>query len=213
MFQFGDLLFRPRERQDLELIHKWENNSELMMYSRSRPLNLANMAQLERQFEERLKDEKTLFMMVELTSVKEPIGIASLEQRDWGNVKTGHLGTYIAEKELWGEGIGRQISVGLLEMAFMQLNADRCDAGSVEYNARAHKTLKWCGFKQSGTTRKAHFVNGRTWDHFHFDLMREEYLERRMELLRQTLGDRLTQYLKTHGISDASMQTTETPNL
>jgi RimJ/RimL family protein N-acetyltransferase len=201
MFQFGEILFRPRERRDLELIHEWENDSELMMYSRSRPLNIVNMAQLEKQFEERLKDEKSLFMMVELTSAKEPIGIASLEQRDWGNVKTGHLGTYIAEKKLWGKGIGRQITVGLLEMAFMQLDANRCDAGTVEYNDRAQKTLKWCGFKQSGAARKVHFVNGRTWDHFYFDLLRKEYLERRMELLRQTLGDGLTRYLETRRIS------------
>lgn len=116
MFQFGDVRFRPREKQDLELVHKWENDSELMMYSRSKPLSFVTLAQLEKQFEERLKDEKTLFMMMELTNAKEPVGAASLEQRDWGNVKTGHLGTYIGQKEFWGKGIGRQITVGLLEM-------------------------------------------------------------------------------------------------
>ena len=56
MFQFGNVLFRPLEKQDLELLHKWENDSELMMYSRSRPLNSVNMAQLEKQFEEWMKD-------------------------------------------------------------------------------------------------------------------------------------------------------------
>ena len=61
MFQFGSLLFRPTERQDLELMHEWENDSELMMYSRSRPLSFLSMAQLEKQFEEGLKDEKKLF--------------------------------------------------------------------------------------------------------------------------------------------------------
>ena len=200
MFQFGKVLFRPREKQDLALIHTWENDSELMMYSRSKPLSFLSMAELEKQFEERLKDEKNLFMMIELPDVKEPIGSASLEQRDWGNVKTGHLGTYIAKKEFWGKGIGRQITVALLEMAFMQLNAERCDAGSVEYNQRAHKTLRWCGFKQSGLTRKIHFVNGHKWDHFYFDMLREEYLARRMELLEQTLSKSLTQYLETFRI-------------
>lgn len=79
MFQFGDVRFRPREKQDLELVHKWENDSELMMYSRSKPLSFVTLAQLEKQFEERLKDEKTLFMMMELTNAKEPIGAARLE--------------------------------------------------------------------------------------------------------------------------------------
>lgn len=69
-------------------MHKWENDSELMMHSRSRPLDFVIMAQLERQSEERLKDERNLFMVVEFANAKEPIGTASLEQRDRGNVKT-----------------------------------------------------------------------------------------------------------------------------
>ncbi len=200
MFQFGKVLLRSREKEDLELVHKWENDSELMMYSRSKPLSFVSMAQLERQFEEKVKDEKNLFMMIELDQFKEPIGFASLEQRDWGNVKTGHLGLCIAKREFWGKGIGRQITVALLEMAFMQLNAERCDTGSVEYNKRAHKTLKWCGFAQSGSFREIHFVNGHLWNHFYFDLLRREYLERRMELLRETLKEQLEQYLETFEI-------------
>ena len=103
MFQFGNVLFRPIEKQDLELLHIWENDSELMMYSRSRPLNSVNMTQLEKQFDEWMKEEKNLQFIVELVGTKEPIGIARLEQRDWGDVKTGHIGTYIAKKELWGK--------------------------------------------------------------------------------------------------------------
>jgi RimJ/RimL family protein N-acetyltransferase len=202
MFQFGSVLFRAIEKQDLELLREWENDSELMMYSRSKPLNFTNMAQLEKQFEEWLKEEKNLHFIIELVDKKEPIGTARLEQRDWGNVKTGHIGTYIAKKELWGKGIGRQITVALLEMAFMQLNVERCDAGSVEYNSRAHKTLTACGFKKSGTYRKIHYVNGRKWDHFYFDLLREEYLSVRMELLRQTLGDKLEEYLQMNQIPE-----------
>ncbi len=198
MFRFGSVLFRPLEKKDLELIHKWENDSELMMYSRSKPLNLVNIAQLEKQFEESLKDEKNLLFIVELIDSKEPIGKAILEQNNWGNVKTERLGTYIAKRSLWGKGIGRQITVGLLEMAFTQLNAERCEAGSVEYNKRAHRTLTWCGFKKSGIFRDFHFVNGRKWDDFYFDLLREEYLKVRMRLLRQTLGSGLEQYLETY---------------
>lgn len=202
MFQFGYVLFRPIEKQDLALLHEWENDSELMMYSRSKPLSFPNMTQLEKQFEEWLKEERNLHFIIELVDKREPIGFARLEQGDWGNVKSGHIGTYIAKKELWGKGLGRQITVALLEMAFMQLNVERCDAGSVEYNSRAHKTLMACGFKKSGTYRKIHYVNGRKWDHFYFDLLRDEYLNVRMELLRQTLGDKSEQYLQTNRISE-----------
>ncbi len=197
MFQFGSVVLRPTEKQDLELLHTWENDAELMMYSRSMPLNFRSVAQLEAQFEERQKEERNFYLIIELVETGEPIGTARLEQRDWGNIKTGHLGTYIAKKELWGKGLGRQITVALLEMAFIQLNAGRCDAGSVEYNRRAHRTLMGCGFRKSGTYRKVHYVNGRKWDHFYFDLLRDEYMKVRLDLLKKTLGAKAEQYLAT----------------
>ena len=198
MWEFGNLRFRPVEKEDLKLLHKWENNSELIMYSRSNPMNFVNMAQLEKQYEEWVKDEKHLHFIVELIDSKEAIGIARIRRGEWGRVKTADLGTYIGEKKLWGRGLGKQITVALLEMSFNQLNAERCEAWSVEYNHRAHKALEACGFKKGGVMRQAAFVNGRKWDGFHFDILRDEYLKTRMTLLEQTLGEKLEEYLERH---------------
>jgi len=196
MFEFGRLRFRAVEKEDLKFLHEWENDFELIMFSRSRPLNFMSMAQLEQQYEEWMKNEREQRFIMELADTKEPIGIARIERHDWGNVKAADVGTYIGKKELWGKGLGRQVTVALLEMCFNQLDLQRCEAWSVEYNVRAHKSLEWCGFKKAGVVRKASFVNGRTWDGFHFDLLREEYLERRMDLLKQTLGEQFEEYLR-----------------
>jgi diamine N-acetyltransferase len=196
VFEFGGVRFRALEREDLGLLHGWENDSELIMFSRSRPLNFVSLVQLERQFEEWMKDERELHFIVELVDSKEAIGIARLQRQDWGNVKTVDVGTYIGKKELWGKGLGRQITVGLLEMAFNQLNAERFQAWSVEYNRRAHSALEACGFRKGGAVRQTVFVNGRKWDSYHFDILREEYLKARMNLLRQTLGDKAEEYVK-----------------
>jgi RimJ/RimL family protein N-acetyltransferase len=198
MFEFGDLRFRPVEREDLKALHKWENDSEVIMYSRSRPMNFASLAQLEKQYEDWMKDEKELHFMIELAGTKEPIGIARIDQSNWGNVRTADVGTYIGKKDLWGKGFGRQITVALLEMAFYQLNVERCEASSVEYNQRAHRVLEECGFKRVGVQRQAHFVNGRAWDDFHFDILRDEYLRMRSGLLKQVLGEKLEEYLQKH---------------
>ena len=198
MFEFGDIRFRPVEKEDLKLLHEWENDFELIMYSRSKPLNFVNMAQLEKLYEEWVKDEKELHFIMELVDSKEAIGIARLRRGEWGNVKTADVGTYIGNKKLWGKGLGKKIAVALLEMAFNQLNMDRCEAWSVEYNKRAHKSLEACGFKQGGIMRQAVFVNGRRWNGFHFDILREEYLKIRTNLLKQTLEDKLEEYIKKH---------------
>lgn len=198
MFEFGRLRFRPIEREDLRLLHEWENDFELIMYSRSKPMNSVNTAQLEKQYDEWVKDEKELRFMVELIDSEDPIGIARLRREEWGNVKTADVGTYIGKKELWGKGFGRQIIVALLEMSFNQLNMERSEAWSVEYNHRAHKALEACGFKRGGVVRQAAFVNGRKWDGYHFDILREEYLNTRRGLLKQTLGDKAEEYAEKH---------------
>jgi RimJ/RimL family protein N-acetyltransferase len=198
MFEFGDVRFRPVEKEDLKLLHQWENDFELIMYSRARPMNLMNMAQIEKEYEDRTKDEKILYYIVETTNPQEPIGIASIRREEWANVKTGTLGTYIGKKELWGKGFGKQITVAMLEMAFFHLNMERCEAWSVEYNTRAHKALEACGFKKSGVLRETSFVNDKRWNTYYFDILRAEYLVQRMELLKNTLGKKLDEYLKKH---------------
>jgi diamine N-acetyltransferase len=195
VFEFGRVRFRALEREDLGLLHGWENDSELIMYSRSRPLNFVSLAQLEKQYEDWMKDEKELHFILELIDSKEAIGIARLQRQDWGNVKTADIGTYIGKKELWGKGLGREITVGLLEMAFNQINAERCQAWSVEYNRRAHNALEACGFKKGGAVRQTVFVNGHKWDNYYFDILRDEYLNTRLDLLKRTLGDKAKDYI------------------
>jgi RimJ/RimL family protein N-acetyltransferase len=196
VFEFGRVRFRALEREDLRLLHGWENDSELIMYSRSRPLNFVSLVQLEKQYEEWMKDERELHFIVELVDSKEAVGIARLQRQDWSNVRSVDIGTYIGKKELWGKGLGREITVALLEMSFNQLNAERCQAWSVEYNRRAHSTLEACGFRKGGAVRQTVFVNGRKWDSVHFDILRDEYVNIRMSLLKQTLGDKADEYVR-----------------
>jgi len=56
MFELGNVRFRPLEKEDLKLLHEWENDSETMLYSRSNPLSLLSLAQLENQNQEWIKD-------------------------------------------------------------------------------------------------------------------------------------------------------------
>lgn len=193
-----DIRFRPVEKDDLKLLHKWENDFELMMYSRSKPLNFVSMEQLERQYDKWMKEDKEVHFIVELVDTNEPIGTAVIRKEEWSNVKNADIGTYIGKKEYWSKGYGKQITVALLEMCFIFLNMERCEAWSVEYNTRAHKTLETCGFKKGGVMRQTVLVNGKKWNSYHFDILREEYTNIRQGLLGKTLGEKLDKYLKKH---------------
>ena len=196
IFEFADLRFRPVEKDDLKLLHAWENDFELMMYSRSKPLNVVSMAQLEERYEEWMKKEKDLYFIVENVESKEPIGFASIRTEVWGNVLGADLGTYIGKKELWEKGFGKKITVALLEMSFIHLNMERCQAWSVEYNTRAHRVLEFCGFKKGGVVRNTVYVAGKKWGSFHFDVLREEYMNIRMDLLKKMLAEKTDIYLE-----------------
>ncbi len=196
LFEFAGLRFRPMEKEDLKLLHVWENDFELMMYSRSQPLNVVTMAQLEERYAEWMKNEKNIQFIVENMETNEPIGIATIRRETWGNIPGADVGTYIGKKELWEKGFGKRITIALLEMSFIHLGLEHCQAWSVEYNSRAHKALESCGFKKGGVMRNTVYVAGRKWGSFHFDILREEYMDLRMSLLKKVLGDRVDNYLE-----------------
>ena len=196
LFEFAGLRFRPMEKEDLKLLHVWENDFELMMYSRSQPLNVVTMAQLEERYAEWMKNEKNIQFIVENMETNEPIGIATIRRETWGNIPGADVGTYIGKKELWEKGFGKRITIALLEMSFIHLGLEHCQAWSVEYNTRAHKALESCGFKKGGVMRNTVYVAGKKWGSFHFDILREEYMDLRMSLLKKVLGDRVDNYLE-----------------
>jgi RimJ/RimL family protein N-acetyltransferase len=196
VFEFANLRFRPLEKDDIKLLHVWENDFELMMYSRSKPLSFVSMRRLEERYEEMMKKKDDLYFIVEDMKTNEPIGFAAIRRSVWGNVPGADLGVYIGKKELWGKGLGKKITVALLEMCFIHLNLERCQAWSVEYNVRAHKVLKSCGFKKGGAMRNTVYVAGRKWSSFHFDILREEYMKIRMDLLTRLLADDVNAYLE-----------------
>jgi RimJ/RimL family protein N-acetyltransferase len=201
LFEFAELRFRPIEKDDLKLLHVWENDFETMMYSRSEPLNTVSMSQFEEKYAEMMKNpEKNINFVVENTTLKEPIGTAGIHREtSWNNVPAAHIGTYIGKKECWEKGLGTKITVALLEMSFIHLGLQGCQAWSVEFNTRAHRTLEACGFKKCGAMRDVVFVAGKKWDMFIFDILREEYMNTRMNLLKKTLGDSVQDYLKKNG--------------
>jgi RimJ/RimL family protein N-acetyltransferase len=168
----------------------------MMMYSRSKPLNLVSMAQLEEKYAEWMKREKDLHFIVENMESNEPIGFAAIRMEVWGNVPGADLGTYIGKKDLWEKGFGKKITAALLEMSFIHLNMERCQAWSIEYNERAHKVLESCGFKKGGVMRNTAYVSGKKWGSFHFDILREEYMSIRMDLLKKMLAERFEDYLE-----------------
>ena len=195
MFEFGPIKLRAWEREDLKKVHEWENDVETMLYSRGMPQQVKSYDAVVKYYEKEMDREDRLHYIIELRSSNEAIGTAVIRLHDWGNVRRGNIGTYI-DKNYWNKGLGKIITLALLEISFYHLNLEKCNACSIEYNKRAHKVLEDCGFKRYGIERKSVFVLGRKWDWYCFDILREEYLQMRDNLLSKILKDEMNEYLE-----------------
>ncbi len=195
MLEIGPIILRSWEKDDLERIHRWENDFELMLYSRGMPHSMKPYENVVDYFEEERKREDRLHYVITLKNGGEAIGTAVIRLSKWSRVQSGNIGTYL-DKKYWNKGLGKIVTLGLLELSFHFLNLDRCEAGSIEYNKRAHRVLEECGFRRVGVHRKSAYVLGRRWDWYIFDILREEYLEIREELIRKFLGSEAEEYLK-----------------
>lgn len=200
MFEIGKIRFRVMGREDIPLLENWESEYQVTLFSRGEPLVFKNRDNIENEYEENLKNDDKQVMIVEMIKDDKAIGIATIKKR--GNkVKNADIGTYIGEKKYWNLGLGTNITLGMCEMLFFHKNYDQISAWSSSINKRAHKVLERFGFKKTGVARKSGYLFGKRIDWVFFDLLKEEYMEKRDEYLEEYLEDKIPYLNRYCGIN------------
>lgn len=192
MFSIGNIRLRPLERNDLSLVHELENDEHGTFYARGLPLNFKTMDEIILEYEEDLKKGLRKRFVVETKDGKST-GIASIYENP-GPMKRAGIGLFL-KKEYWNSGIGKIATLALLEMLFYFSNYDRVEAWSAEYNKRAHRVLIDNGMALEGKLRKALFVTGKYYDWYIFGELKNEYFEKREEILKRILNKYYEEYL------------------
>lgn len=113
------------------------------------------------------------FDIVELNSNK-LVGTISLEQFSWVN-RSSVLGIFIGDKDFRDNGYGTEAINLLLEYGFKYLNLHSIRLDLIAINERAHKCYLKCGFKDTGRSRDAVFLNGKYYDELHMDILESEF--------------------------------------
>jgi RimJ/RimL family protein N-acetyltransferase len=167
---------RGLEREDLKLMHKWLNDSEIMRWARSQPDNVTSVEAVEKEFELDLKGEnphRKTFILAQ-ASTDRPIGWASM--RWWRPFSTTtDIGLVIAEKGFRGKGIGTEATMLLTSEAFDQLHMHKVELWTRADNKAAQKVAKNCGFQQEGRDREVVFFDGEFHDGLTFGILEEEF--------------------------------------
>jgi RimJ/RimL family protein N-acetyltransferase len=197
MLEFGPIILRALEKEDVKTLHKWNNDYIVTLYSRGKPFEFKNMLVMEEEIEKNLKDKKKTFLAIEVKKENRLIGTANYEEDRWGGILSSDLGTMLGEKDCWNKGYGKLVTLGLCELLFFWKNFDRLSAWSIEYNKRAHRVLEQIGFVREGIIRKCSFTSGKYWDWYAFGYLKGEYLSKREKILQKILKNYYSGYLKS----------------
>ncbi len=113
------------------------------------------------------------FNIVELKTDK-LIGSVGLENCDYV-ARSAVLGIFIGEDDFRSHGYGTEAIKLLLEYGFKYLNLHSIRLDLLSFNERAHKCYLKCGFKDTGCSREAIFINGKYYDKLHMDILENEF--------------------------------------
>src|SRR2546429_7286668 len=119
---------RAFERDDMKLLHEWQNDEELMRLARSSPDHTISMEAVIARYDKAVKGESFAdrdYIIQEKSSGK-PIGWGGISIHQWTRRATaGDIGLPIAEKAYPAKGLRTEVLRLLLAEAFQQLDLHR----------------------------------------------------------------------------------------
>lgn len=167
----GDRIYlSPKNIEEVEKFTEWLNDFNTTDYiGRS---SLVTTLEDERKFFENNKSENSFFI-VTLDDDK-VIGTVSLEKVNHIN-RIATLGIFIGDENYRNNGYGTEAIRLILEFGFYYLNLKNINLHLMEYNERALKCYKKCGFKECGRRRECVFVDGKYYDLIEMDILNDEF--------------------------------------
>ncbi len=177
----GRLVVLRRHRPDnLSAFARWYADPEVARLTRYQQTPLTN-EELQRFFYSRIMGSDSFTMAIHIRETDRLIGTCAFSQLDGDNGSALYHIT-IGEHSGWGHGYGTEATQLMLSHAFRQLALHRVALTVFEFNERAIRSYRKCGFEVEGRARDAIFRDGRFWDEIHMSVLAEEWeLRQRQE--------------------------------
>jgi RimJ/RimL family protein N-acetyltransferase len=163
---------RPVMKTDLPLVTRWINDPEVRYF-------LSNVVPQSLEDEEawlaglgKKKDSEVVFIIEK--SEGQPIGVMGLHKIHRID-RTATTGSFIGEKEYWGQGLGSEAKLLLLEYAFNTLNLRKICSGAFAFNERSIRYSLRCGYREEGRLRAHIFRAGAYHDKVQLAIFREDF--------------------------------------
>jgi RimJ/RimL family protein N-acetyltransferase len=172
----GELVrLRALEPDDLERCYRWLNDGEVTRFIETGRYPLS-MAQERDWLDNAMKNGASFSSLLLAIETKDGvhIGNAGLHQASPEH-RRAYLGIAIGEKEYWSKGYGTDTVRTLLRFAFQQMNLNRVELGTFDFNERAQACYRKCGFVEEGRRREDRYIDGRYCDLLIMGILRREW--------------------------------------
>jgi RimJ/RimL family protein N-acetyltransferase len=176
-------ILRAIEREDLDAIWRW-NNDSAVMYFWTEPYKVMSRAELDDRYDSLSgPGGHSHWLLITVRDEDEPdrpgepigrIGYVELDRRH----RHAEIALMIGERAYWSRGYGTDAVTAYLAYLFHEFNLHKVYLRVEEYNARAQRAYEKCGFRRDGVFRDHTFLGGRYYDSIIMSITEDEYRER-----------------------------------
>jgi RimJ/RimL family protein N-acetyltransferase len=173
----GDLVvLRKHVPENVGAFQRWYSDPEVARLARYQDGPMRS-DEIDRFFQIRALGHESLTMAIHERDTDRLVGSCAFSQLDGENGSAMYHIT-IGEKDVWGRGYGTEATRLMLEHAFGTLGLHRIGLTVFEFNQRAIRAYRSCGFVVEGRARESIWRDGRWWDELAMSILASEWREK-----------------------------------
>ena len=169
------VILRRHVPANLPAFRRWYADPEVARLARYQDAPM-RLDEIDRFFQVRAMGPDALAMAIHVADTGRLIGSCAFSQLDGDNGSAMYHIT-IGEKDAWGHGYGTEATWLMLDHAFRTLGLHRVALTVFEFNERAIRAYRRCGFQVEGRSREAIWRDGHWWDEIAMSVLAGEWRE------------------------------------
>lgn len=167
------VVLRRHVPENLEAFRRWYADAEIARLARYQEAPM-RPEEIERFFTARVIGADALAMAIHEVDTDRLVGTCAFSQLDGDNGSALYHIT-IGEKDAWGRGYGTEATRLMVDHAFGVLGLHRIALFVFEFNERAIRAYRRCGFVIEGRSRESIFRDGRWWDELAMSILESDW--------------------------------------
>jgi RimJ/RimL family protein N-acetyltransferase len=164
---------RRHVSENVDAFRRWYADPEIARLARYQQTPM-RPDEIERFFTARVVGPEALAMAIHERSTGRLVGTCAFSQLDGENGSALYHIT-IGERDAWGHGYGTEATKLMIDHAFGVLGLHRIALFVFEFNERAIRAYRRCGFTIEGRSRESIWRDGRWWDELAMSILESDW--------------------------------------